>query len=312
MIGSKAALTIYSVAACPYAQRNVSRWGMIAYASSLDQGGPMARTAEDCALLLNTFAGFDERDSTSLQRPAEDYTRALAQPLAGLRIGLPKEFFGDGMADDVRTAVDAALATFRSLGAVTVDVSLPRAGYAVPAYYVIAPAEASSNLSRYDGVRYGYRAPEYGNLDDMYVKTRAQGFGEEVKRRILIGTYVLSHGYYDAYYLQAQKVRRLIAQDYEAAFAQCDLIMGPTTPNTAYRIGQNDEDPMAMYLGDIYTTSVNLAGLPGMSIPAGFGAGGLPVGLQIVGRWFDEARMLGAAHQFQQATDWHLRTPPAA
>jgi len=287
----------------------VSRWGMIAYASSLDQGGPMARTAEDCALLLNAFAGFDERDSTSLQRPAEDYTRALAQPLAGLRIGVPKEFFGDGMSADVRAAVEAALATFRTLGAVTVEVSLPRSGMAVPAYYVIAPAEASSNLSRFDGVRYGYRAPDYGNLDDMYAKTRAQGFGAEVKRRILIGTYVLSHGYYDAYYLQAQKVRRLIAEDYEAAFAQCDLIMGPTTPNTAYRIGQNDEDPLAMYLGDIYTTSINLAGLPGMSIPAGFGADGLPVGLQIVGRWFDEARMLGAAHQFQQATDWHLRTP---
>ena len=287
----------------------VSRWGMIAYASSLDQGGPMARTAEDCALLLNAFAGFDERDSTSLQRPTENYTRALAQPLAGLRIGVPKEFFGDGMSADVRAAVEAALATFRTLGAVTVEVSLPRSGMAVPAYYVIAPAEASSNLSRFDGVRYGYRAPEYGNLDDMYVKTRAQGFGAEVKRRILIGTYVLSHGYYDAYYLQAQKVRRLIAEDYEAAFAQCDLIMGPTTPNTAYRIGQNDEDPLAMYLGDIYTTSINLAGLPGMSIPAGFGADGLPVGLQIVGRWFDEARMLGAAHQFQQATDWHLRTP---
>jgi aspartyl-tRNA(Asn)/glutamyl-tRNA(Gln) amidotransferase subunit A len=213
------------------------------------------------------------------------------------------------MAADVRAAVEAALATFRTLGAVTVEVSLPRSGMAVPAYYVIAPAEASSNLSRYDGVRYGYRAPEYGNLDDMYAKTRAQGFGAEVKRRILIGTYVLSHGYYDAYYLQAQKVRRLIAEDYEAAFTQCDLIMGPTTPNTAYRIGQNDEDPLAMYLGDIYTTSINLAGLPGMSIPVGFGAGGLPVGLQIVGRWFDEARMLGAAHQFQQATDWHLRTP---
>ncbi|WP_341930464.1 Asp-tRNA(Asn)/Glu-tRNA(Gln) amidotransferase subunit GatA [Methyloversatilis discipulorum] len=287
----------------------VSRWGMIAYASSLDQGGPMAHTAEDCALLLNAFAGFDERDSTSLQRPAEDYTRALAQPLAGLRIGVPKEFFGDGMSADVRAAVEAALATFRTLGAVTVEVSLPRSGMAVPAYYVIAPAEASSNLSRFDGVRYGYRAPEYGNLDDMYAKTRAQGFGAEVKRRILIGTYVLSHGYYDAYYLQAQKVRRLIAEDYEAAFAQCDLIMGPTTPNTAYRIGQNDEDPLAMYLGDIYTTSINLAGLPGMSIPAGFGADGLPVGLQIVGRWFDEARMLGAAHQFQQATDWHLRRP---
>ncbi|HEY9191650.1 MAG TPA: Asp-tRNA(Asn)/Glu-tRNA(Gln) amidotransferase subunit GatA [Methyloversatilis sp.] len=287
----------------------VSRWGMIAYASSLDQGGPMAHTAEDCALLLNAFAGFDERDSTSLQRPAEDYTRLLAAPLAGLRIGVPKEFFGEGMSDDVRTAVEAALATFRTLGASTVEVSLPRAGYAVPAYYVIAPAEASSNLSRFDGVRYGYRAPEYGDLADMYAKTRAQGFGEEVKRRILIGTYVLSHGYYDAYYLQAQKVRRLIADDYAAAFTQCDLIIGPTTPTVAYGLGEKTDDPLSMYLGDIYTTSINLAGLPGMSIPCGFGAGGLPVGLQIVGNYFSEARMLGAAHQFQQATDWHLRRP---
>ena len=287
----------------------VSRWGMIAYASSLDQGGPMAHTAEDCALLLNAFAGFDERDSTSLQRPAEDYTRSLATPLAGLKIGVPKEFFGEGMSDDVRAAVEAALATFRTLGASTVEVSLPRAGYAVPAYYVIAPAEASSNLSRFDGVRYGYRAPEYGDLADMYAKTRAQGFGEEVKRRILIGTYVLSHGYYDAYYLQAQKVRRLIADDYAAAFAQCDLIIGPTTPTVAYGLGEKTDDPLSMYLGDIYTTSINLAGLPGMSIPCGFGAGGLPVGLQIVGNYFSEARMLGAAHQFQQATDWHLRRP---
>jgi aspartyl-tRNA(Asn)/glutamyl-tRNA(Gln) amidotransferase subunit A len=287
----------------------VSRWGMIAYASSLDQGGPMAHTAEDCALLLNAFAGFDEGDSTSLQRPAEDYTRSLAAPLAGLKIGVPKEFFGEGMSDDVRAAVNAALATFRTLGASTVEVSLPRAGYAVPAYYVIAPAEASSNLSRFDGVRYGYRAPEYGDLADMYAKSRAQGFGEEVKRRILIGTYVLSHGYYDAYYLQAQKVRRLIADDYAAAFAQCDLIIGPTTPTVAYGLGEKTDDPLSMYLGDIYTTSVNLAGLPGMSIPCGFGAGGLPVGLQIVGNYFSEARMLGAAHQFQQATDWHLRRP---
>ncbi len=287
----------------------VSCWGMIAYASSLDQGGPMAHTAEDCALLLNAFAGFDERDSTSLQRPAEDYTRSLAAPLAGLKIGVPKEFFGEGMSDDVRAAVEAALATFRTLGASTVEVSLPRAGYAVPAYYVIAPAEASSNLSRFDGVRYGYRAPEYGDLANMYAKTRAQGFGDEVKRRILIGTYVLSHGYYDAYYLQAQKVRRLIADDYAAAFAQCDLIIGPTTPTVAYGLGEKTDDPLSMYLGDIYTTSINLAGLPGMSIPCGFGAGGLPVGLQIVGNYFSEARMLGAAHQFQQATDWHLRRP---
>jgi aspartyl-tRNA(Asn)/glutamyl-tRNA(Gln) amidotransferase subunit A len=287
----------------------VSRWGMIAYASSLDQGGPMARTAEDCALLLNAFAGFDERDATSLQRAPEDYTRELAQPLAGLKIGVPKEFFAEGMSDDVRAAVDAALATFRSLGATLLDVSLPRAGMAVPAYYVIAPAEASSNLSRFDGVRYGYRAPEYSGLDDMYAKSRAQGFGAEVQRRILIGTYVLSHGYYDAYYLQAQKVRRLIADDYAAAFAQCDLIMGPTTPTVAYGLGDKADDPLSMYLGDIYTTSVNLAGLPGMSIPCGFGAGGLPVGLQIVGNYFNEACMLRAAHQFQLETDWHARTP---
>ncbi|MCQ9376125.1 Asp-tRNA(Asn)/Glu-tRNA(Gln) amidotransferase subunit GatA [Methyloversatilis sp. XJ19-13] len=292
----------------------VSRWGMIAYASSLDQGGPMAHTAEDCALLLNAFAGFDTRDATSLERAPEDYTRALDAPLAGLRIGVPKEFFGEGMSDDVRAAVEAALATFRTLGARTVEVSLPRSGYAVPAYYVIAPAEASSNLNRFDGVRYGYRAPEYRDLNDMYAKTRAQGFGEEVKRRILIGTYVLSHGYYDAYYLQAQRVRRLIADDYRAAFRDCDLILGPTTPTVAYGIGDKADDPLSMYLGDIYTTSVNLAGLPGMSIPCGFGAGdrpaGLPIGLQIVGNYFDEARMLGAAHRFQQATDWHLRTPP--
>jgi aspartyl-tRNA(Asn)/glutamyl-tRNA(Gln) amidotransferase subunit A len=287
----------------------VSRYGMIAFASSLDQGGPMAASAEDCALMLNAMAGFDPRDSTSLDRPAEDYTRDLAQPLAGLRIGLPREFFGAGMSDDVRAAVEAALAEYRKLGATTVEVSLPNSGLSVPAYYVIAPAEASSNLSRFDGVRYGHRAAEYGDLNDMYCKSRAEGFGAEVKRRILVGTYVLSHGYYDAYYLQAQKIRRLIAADFAAAFEQCDVIMGPTSPSTAFRLGEKAADPVQMYLSDIYTIAVNLAGLPGMSIPCGFDAAGLPVGLQLIGGWFDEARMLGVAHQYQAVTDWHRRNP---
>jgi aspartyl-tRNA(Asn)/glutamyl-tRNA(Gln) amidotransferase subunit A len=287
----------------------VSRYGMIAFASSLDQGGPMAKSAEDCALLLSAMAGFDERDSTSLQRATEDYARDLNKPLAGLRIGLPKEFFGAGMDDDVRAAVDAALAEYRKLGATTVEVSLPNSGLSVPAYYVIAPAEASSNLSRFDGVRYGHRAAEYTDLLDMYCKSRAQGFGAEVKRRILIGTYVLSHGYYDAYYLQAQKIRRLIATDFQEAYKVCDVIMGPTSPSVAFPFGAKSDDPVQMYLADIYTIAVNLAGLPGMSIPCGFGAGGLPVGLQIIGSWFAEAKMLNVAHQFQQATDWHRRCP---
>ncbi|MFA7282041.1 MAG: Asp-tRNA(Asn)/Glu-tRNA(Gln) amidotransferase subunit GatA [Sterolibacterium sp.] len=287
----------------------VSRYGMIAYASSLDQGGPLAKSAQDCALLLNAMAGYDARDSTSLQRPAEDYSRNLEQPLTGIRIGLPKEFFAQGMSDDVRAAVDAALAEYRKLGAQTVEISLPNSGLSVPAYYVIAPAEASSNLSRFDGVRYGYRAPDYGDLSDMYCKTRAQGFGAEVKRRILIGTYVLSHGYYDAYYLQAQKIRRLIADDFRAAFQQCDVIASPTTPSVAFEIGAKSDDPVQMYLSDIYTTSANLAGLPGISLPCGFGAGNMPVGLQLLGNYFDEARMLNLAHQYQQATDWHLRMP---
>jgi aspartyl-tRNA(Asn)/glutamyl-tRNA(Gln) amidotransferase subunit A len=287
----------------------VSRYGMIAFASSLDQAGPMAKSADDCALMLNAMAGFDERDSTSLQRPTEDYSRDLAKPLDGLRIGLPKEFFGAGMDDDVRTAVEAALAEYRKLGAATVEVSLPNSGLSVPAYYVIAPAEASSNLSRFDGVRYGHRAAEYGDLFDMYCKSRAQGFGAEVKRRILIGTYVLSHGYYDAYYLQAQKIRRLIANDFSAAFQQCDVIMGPASPSVAFKFGEKSADPVQMYLSDIYTISTNLAGLPGMSIPCGFGAGGMPVGLQLIGSWFDEARMLNIAHRYQQSTDWHLRQP---
>ncbi|MBP8267679.1 MAG: Asp-tRNA(Asn)/Glu-tRNA(Gln) amidotransferase subunit GatA, partial [Zoogloea sp.] len=268
----------------------VSRFGMIAYASSLDQGGAFARSADDCARLLSAMTGHDPRDSTSLERSYDDYGADLGRPLAGLRIGLPKEFFAEGMSDDVRVAVEAALAEYRKLGATTVEVSLPNARLAIPAYYVIAPAEASSNLSRFDGVRYGHRAAEYGDLNDMYCKSRAEGFGAEVQRRILVGTYVLSHGYYDAYYIKAQKLRRLIAQDFAAAFAQCDLIAGPTNPTVAYGIGEKSDDPVQMYLGDIYTVAVNLAGLPGLSHPAGFGAGGMPVGLQLIGNYFAEAR----------------------
>ena len=291
----------------------VSRYGMIAFASSLDQGGPMARSAEDCALLLNTMAGFDERDSTSLDRPVEDYMRELSapastKPLAGLKIGLPKEFFGEGCSPEVMKLVEGAIAEYRKLGAETVEISLPNMKLAVPAYYVIAPAEASSNLSRFDGVRFGYRAPEYADLNDMYSKSRAQGFGAEVKRRILIGTYVLSHGYYDAYYLQAQRIRRLIAADFSEAFKQCDVIMGPTSPTTAFRIGEKAADPVQMYLSDIYTIAVNLAGLPGMAVPGGF-ANGLPVGVQLIGSYFSEARLLNVAHRYQQVTDWHLQHP---
>jgi aspartyl-tRNA(Asn)/glutamyl-tRNA(Gln) amidotransferase subunit A len=291
----------------------VSRYGMIAFASSLDQAGPMARTAEDCALLLNTMAGYDERDSTSLNRPQEDYSRELSapasdKPLAGLKIGLPKEFFGEGCSQEVMALVEAAIAEYRKLGAETVEISLPNMKLSVPAYYVIAPAEASSNLSRFDGVRYGYRAPEYDDLNDMYAKSRTQGFGAEVKRRILIGTYVLSHGYYDAYYLQAQRIRRLIATDFVNAFKCCDVIMGPTSPSTAFKIGEKAADPVQMYLSDIYTIAVNLAGLPGMSIPCGF-ANGLPAGLQLIGDYFSEARLLNVAHRYQQTTDWHLQHP---
>ena len=290
----------------------VSRYGMIAYASSLDQGGPMAKTAEDCALLLNAMVGFDLRDATSLRRPDEDFTQNLDAPLDGLRIGVPKEYFGEGLAPDVEHAVCAAITEYEKLGARIVEISLPNTALSIPVYYVIAPAEASSNLSRYDGVRYGFRAKEYGDLQDMYRKSRAQGFGEEVQRRILVGTYVLSHGYYDAYYLQAQRIRRLIAQDFQQAFTQCDVIMGPVTPTVAWNIGDKADDPVANYLGDIYTLSTNLAGLPGMSIPCGFGMGdhtNRPVGLQLTGNYFDEARLLNIAHQFQQATDWHLRAP---
>ncbi|MBL8445871.1 MAG: Asp-tRNA(Asn)/Glu-tRNA(Gln) amidotransferase subunit GatA [Zoogloeaceae bacterium] len=288
----------------------VSRYGMVAYASSLDQGGAFARSAQDCALLLSAMAGFDPRDSTSLDRAAEDYSRDLDQPLTGLRIGLPKEFFAEGLATDVRAALDGALAEYRRLGATLIEVSLPNARLAIPAYYVIAPAEASSNLSRFDGVRYGHRAAEYGDLQDMYRRSRAEGFGAEVKRRILIGTYVLSHGYYDAYYIQAQKLRRLIAQDFAAALNECDVIAGPVSPTTAWRIGEKSDDPVQMYLSDIYTIAVNLAGLPGLSLPAGAGADGLPVGLQLIGNYFAEARLLNVAHQFQLATDWHRRRPP--
>jgi len=287
----------------------VSRYGMIAFASSLDQAGPMARTAEDLGLLLNVMAGHDRRDSTSLERPTEDYNRDLAKPLKGLRVGLPKEFFAAGMSADVQKAIEAAIAEYKKLGATVVDISLPNMGLSVPVYYVLAPAEASSNLSRFDGVRYGHRAAEYTDLPDMYKRSRGEGFGAEVKRRILIGTYVLSHGYYDAYCIRAQKLRRLIAQDFVAAFRHCDVIMGPTSPSTAFRIGEKSSDPVQMYLSDIYTIAVNLAGLPGMSIPCGFDGGGLPVGLQIIGNYFDEARMLNVAHQYQLATDWHRRAP---
>jgi aspartyl-tRNA(Asn)/glutamyl-tRNA(Gln) amidotransferase subunit A len=291
----------------------VSRYGMIAFASSLDQAGPMARSAEDCALMLNTMAGFDERDSTSLDRPPEDYCAPLnatagAKPLAGLKIGLPKEFFGEGCTPEVMRLVEAALAEYRKLGAETIDISLPNMKLSVPAYYVIAPAEASSNLSRFDGMRYGYRAAEYRDLNDMYSKSRTQGFGAEVKRRILIGAYVLSHGYYDAYYLQAQRIRRLIANDFVAAFKQCDVIMGPTSPSTAFKLGEKAADPVQMYLSDIYTIAVNLAGLPGMSIPCGL-ANGLPAGLQLIGDYFGEAKLLNVAHRYQQATGWHLQRP---
>lgn len=286
-----------------------SRYGMIAFASSLDQAGPMAKSAEDLALLLNVMAGFDTRDSTSIQREPEDYAHDLEKPLGQLRIGLPREYFAKGMSNDVASAVEAAIAEYRKLGATIVEISLPNARLSIPVYYVLAPAEASSNLSRFDGVRYGYRAEQYTDLEDMYKKTRAQGFGAEVKRRILIGTYVLSHGYYDAYYLQAQKLRRLIANDFTDAFKQCDVIMGPTTPAVAFNLGEKSSDPIQMYLSDIYTSAANLAGLPAMSIPVGFGDKNRPVGLHIIGNYFREAQMLNITHRYQQVTDWHLRVP---
>ena len=294
----------------------VSRFGMIAFASSLDQGGPIAQTAEDCALLLNEMSGFDERDSTSLTPDqgniGEDYTRDLNKPLNGLRIGVPKEYFGEGLAADVEQAVRAALNEFVKLGATLVEISLPKTALSIPTYYIIAPAEASSNLSRFDGVRYGHRAADYKDLQDMYRKTRAEGFGREVQRRIMVGTYVLCHGYYDAYYVQAQKIRRLIADDFQAVFRdQCDVIMGPVAPTVAWDLGSKANDPVANYLADIYTLSTSLAGLPGMSIPCGFGGEGgkRPVGLQIIGNYFGEAKLLNIAHQYQQATDWHQRAP---
>jgi aspartyl-tRNA(Asn)/glutamyl-tRNA(Gln) amidotransferase subunit A len=287
-----------------------SRYGMIAYASSLDQAGPMARSAQDCALLLSSLCGPDpDRDSTSLDVPAEDFSRALNDDLTGLRIGVPREFFGEGLAADVRAAIDAALAQYQKLGAKLVDITLPRTELSIPVYYVIAPAEASSNLSRFDGVKFGHRAKQYTDLLDMYKKTRAEGFGEEVKRRIMTGTYVLSHGYYDAYYLQAQKIRRMIADDFRQAFTQCDVIAGPVAPSVAWALGDKADDPVASYLADIYTLPASLAGLPGMSVPCGFGEGGMPVGLQLIGNYFGEARLLNAAHRFQQATDFHLRKP---
>jgi aspartyl-tRNA(Asn)/glutamyl-tRNA(Gln) amidotransferase subunit A len=296
----------------------VSRFGMIAFASSLDQGGPMAQTAEDCALLLNEMVGHDTRDSTSLTPEQgnlhEDFTRDLDKPLTGLRIGVPSEYFGEGLAADVESAVRAALDQFVALGAVLVDISLPKTALSIPTYYIIAPAEASSNLSRFDGVRYGHRASEYKDLADMYKKTRAEGFGREVQRRIMVGTYVLCHGYYDAYYVQAQKIRRLIADDFQAAFAdKCDVIMGPVAPTVAWDAGSKTNDPVANYLADIFTLSTSLAGLPGMSIPCGFGSGEKngkrPVGLQIIGNYFSEAKLLNVAHQYQLATDWHQRAP---
>ena len=287
----------------------VSRYGMIAFASSLDQGGPMARTAEDAALMLNVMAGFDPRDSTSVDEPVPDYTKLLNNDLKGLRIGLPKEYFSKGLSSEVAKVIETAIAEYKKLGAQVVEISLPNSQLAIPCYYVLAPAEASSNLSRFDGARYGFRAKDYTDLLDMYCKTRAEGFGAEVKRRIMIGTYALSAGYYDAYYLKAQKLRRLIAEDFRKAFESCDVIMGPTTPTTAFKIGEKSDDPVAMYLSDIYTISVNLAGLPGMSIPAGFAPDGLPVGLQLIGQYFNESRLLNIAHGYQQVTDWHKRIP---
>ncbi|MCO6058201.1 Asp-tRNA(Asn)/Glu-tRNA(Gln) amidotransferase subunit GatA [Pseudomonas sp. MOB-449] len=286
----------------------VSRWGMIAYASSLDQGGPLARTAEDCALMLGAMAGFDPKDSTSVDQPVDDYLAGLTQPLAGLRIGLPKEYFGAGLDSRIADAVLAVVEELKKLGATVKDISLPNMQHAIPAYYVIAPAEASSNLSRFDGVRFGYRCENPQNLEDLYKRSRAEGFGAEVKRRIMVGTYALSAGYYDAYYLKAQKIRRLIKNDFVSAFGEVDVILGPTTPNPAWKLGEKNNDPVAQYLEDIYTITANLAGLPGLSMPAGF-VDGLPVGVQLLAPYFRESRLLNVAHQYQQATDWHTRAP---
>ncbi|MDR7333369.1 Asp-tRNA(Asn)/Glu-tRNA(Gln) amidotransferase subunit GatA [Roseateles asaccharophilus] len=295
-----------------------SRYGMIAFASSLDQAGPMARSAEDCALLLSAMSGFDERDATSVEQPPQDFHAQMVaaregasagKPLAGLRIGLPREFFPAGLSSDVNAAVRAGLAELEKLGATLVDVSLPRTELAIPVYYIIAPAEASSNLSRFDGVKFGHRASNYDDLLDMYKKTRAEGFGPEVKRRIMIGTYVLSHGYYDAYYLQAQKLRRMIADDFQQCFTQCDVIAGPVAPTVAWKQGEGKDDPTQAYLADIFTLPGSLAGLPGMSVPVGTGAGGMPVGLQLIGNYFKEGQLLHTAHALQQATDWHRAAP---
>jgi aspartyl-tRNA(Asn)/glutamyl-tRNA(Gln) amidotransferase subunit A len=291
-----------------------SRYGLVAFASSFDTPGPFARSAHDCALLLNAMAGHDPRDSTSLDRPQEDYTQRLsastgAKPLAGLRLGMPREYFGGGVDADVAAAVQGAIEELVKLGATTVEVTLPNIELAVPVYYVLAPAEASSNLARFDGVRYGHRAGRYDDLADMYTRTRAEGFGPEVKRRILIGTYVLSHGYYDAYYLKAQQLRRLLADGFKQAYRHCDVIVGPTAPTAAFRIGAKTADPVAMYLNDIFTVAGNLTGAPAISIPCGFDRRGLPIGLQIQGDYFAESLILDVAHSYQQATDWHTREP---
>jgi len=287
----------------------VSRYGMIAFASSLDQAGPMTRSAEDAAIMLQAMSGFDERDSTSINVAVPDYSASLENNLDGLKIGMPIEFFNDDLDSEIASIILDALREYEKMGAELVEISLPNSHLSVPCYYVLAPAEASSNLSRFDGARYGYRAAEYDDLLDMYKKTRAEGFGDEVKRRIMIGTYALSAGYYDAYYLKAQKIRRLISDDFTRAFEQCDIIAGPTAPGTAFRFGEKSDDPVAMYLNDIYTISVNLAGLPGMSLPAGMDQQNLPVGLQLIGQYFDEATLLNAAHRYQQVTDWHTRRP---
>jgi aspartyl-tRNA(Asn)/glutamyl-tRNA(Gln) amidotransferase subunit A len=290
-----------------------SRYGMVAFASSLDQAGPMARSAEDCALLLSAMCGPDlDRDSTSLDVKVENFSCDLNKPLKGLRVGVPNEFFADGLAADVRGPIDAALEGLKSQGATLVPIALPRTALSIPVYYIIAPAEASSNLSRFDGVKFGLRAKDFTDLSDMYEKTRSQGFGDEVKRRIMIGSYVLSHGYYDAYYLQAQKIRRMIANDFQAAFQQCDVIAGPVAPSVAWRLGDKSADPLANYLADIFTLPASLAGLPGMSIPVGFGEAGMPVGMQLIGNYLQEAKLLNVAHQFQLATDFHKALPKGA
>ncbi|WP_312600734.1 MULTISPECIES: Asp-tRNA(Asn)/Glu-tRNA(Gln) amidotransferase subunit GatA [Pseudomonas] len=286
----------------------VSRWGMIAYASSLDQGGMLARNAEDCALLLQAMAGFDPKDSTSVDQPVDDYLASLEKPLAGLRIGLPKEYFGEGLDSRIADLTLKAVEALKALGATVKDISLPNMQHAIPAYYVIAPAEASSNLSRYDGVRFGYRCEDPADLTDLYKRSRAEGFGDEVRRRIMVGTYALSAGYYDAYYLKAQRIRRLIKNDFMTAFNDVDVILGPTTPSVAWKLGEKNNDPVAEYLMDIYTITANLAGVPGLSMPAGF-VDGLPVGVQLLAPYFQEGRLLNIAHQYQKATDWHTKAP---